>query len=197
MDWSAVWRLGLLYGHLLLCVFALHRVLVTDWQLLHSRVTATELDSVHRAVVVLLAGLWLSGLGIVFIDGAAPGYDIAAHPKLLAKFTCVTVLTLNGLLLRRWCFPRLHGRRSLSRLEAAAVMACGAVSTTSWLFSAFYGIARTLQGWPLAATLAPYLSAMAAAVLAAMVLSPALRIGERVRRSRRSTPTAPSAVRAR
>jgi len=107
------------------------------------------------------------------------GGDLSLLPtksKLLAKLVCVTVLSLNAVLLHRFAFPRLMSGHSLSTSEWSLVLCAGAVSTTSWLFAAFLGIAK-----PLAAMLSAgqfiglYVLALAFAVGVAMLLANPLR----------------------
>ncbi len=160
-------RLALLYSHLLLAVFALHAVLSTDWRLLRSRISASQLLRTHRQVAALLAGLWLSGLAIVALDG----WDqLAVNPKLQAKLLCVCLLTANGFLLRLWCFPRLISNRPLAGLEASLLMICGAISTTSWLVAGFLGMAKPLAYWSLTQNLLILAAALAVAVPVALSL---------------------------
>ena len=178
MGLSSVCRLLLLYSHLLLCVFALHTVLSTDWRLLRSRISARHLLQAHRRVVLLLGGLWLTGGAIVLLDGAS---QIAQSPKLVAKLVCVSLLTLNGVLLRHWCFPRLISERPLQRAEAWALMSCGAVSTTSWLMAGFFGIARPLAHWTAGQHLLLLWGALALALPVALALSGRLQEGRLLR----------------
>lgn len=178
MALTSALRLLLLYAHLLLCVFALYTVLSTDWRLLRSRISAKHLLQAHRRVVLLLAGLWLSGIAIVAMDGLA---QMGTNPKLLAKLVCVSLLTLNGLLLRHWCFPRLLSNRPLQRPESWALMSCGAISTTCWLMSGFYGIARPLALWSAGQNLLLLWAALAVALPVALALSGRLREGRRLR----------------
>ena len=178
MALTAALRLLLLYAHLLLCVFALYTVLNTDWRLLRSRISGKHLLQAHRRVVLLLAGLWLSGIAIVAVDGLA---QMGTNPKLLAKLVCVSLLTLNGLLLRHWCFPRLVSNRPLQRAESWALMSCGAISTTCWLMSGFYGIARPLALWSAGQNLLLLWAALAVALPVALALSGRLREGRRLR----------------
>ncbi len=184
MDALAAIRLLLVFAHLMLCAFALHAVISTDWRLLRSRISATGLLRAHHRVVWLLLGLWLSGLAIVGIDTGFALDAIWARPKLVAKLLCVGLLTLNGVLLRLWCFPRLAGRQPLLPVEAMALMSCGALSTTSWLMAAFYGIARPLQDWPLQHSLAIYWVVLGLALPVAMSLAGRLHRGrEQARRA--------------
>lgn len=141
----------------------------------------------------LFGGLWLSGLAIVALDTGMDPALIAAKPKLLAKLVAVGVLTLNGALLRWWCFPRLVSDQPLSRAEAAALMCSGALSTTSWLIAAFYGIARGLSSWTAEQHLALYGAAVAAALVVALPLAHRLREG-RIERARRRRGLRPAAV---
>lgn len=188
MALTTALRLLLLYAHLLLCVFALYTVLNTDWRLLRSRISAKHLLQAHRRVVLLLAGLWLSGIAIVAVDGLA---QMGTNPKLLAKLVCVSLLTLNGLLLRHWCFPRLVSNRPLQRAESWALMSCGAISTTCWLMSGFYGIARPLAQWSPGQNLLLLWAALAVALPVALALSGRLREGRRLRQqgSAQAAPT--------
>lgn len=189
MDASALLRTGLLYAHLLLCVFALQLVLSTDWQLLRARISARALNSAQRKVAWLFAALWLSGLAIVALDTGMDPTLIASKPKLLAKLVAVSILTLNGALLRWWCFPRLVSEQPLGRTEAAVLMCSGAVSTTSWLIAAFYGIARGLD-WSAEQHLTLYAVALAGAMVLALPLAQRLHEGrvERARRRRGASP---------
>lgn len=176
LEPTAVLRLALLYAHLLLCVFALHTVLAADRRVLRKRIGATQLMAVHHRVLLLLTGLWLTGLGIVGIDLAWRFGEIAQHPKLAAKMLSVCVLSLNAFALRYYCFPRLLAERRLGRGEVAILMTCGAVSTASWLAAAFFGLARPLQSWSLASTTGLYLLALAAAIALALWLGPRLTL---------------------
>lgn len=198
MDTLAATRLLLIFVHLMLCVFALHAVISTDWRLLRSRLSAAGLLRAHHRVAWLLLCLWLSGLAIVGIDtGFAPD-AIGAQPKLMAKLLCVLLLTLNGVLLRLWCFPRLAGRQALPMAEAVGVMACGAFSTASWLVAAFYGVARPLQAWPLLHSLALYGAVLIVALAAGLALAGRLHRGRlrgpAPRRPRARTEAATAAV---
>ena len=170
-------RVVLIYAHLLLCLLALFTVLRTDYRVVTRHISRRRLLQAHRHIVWLLTGLWLTGLAVVVVDLGPLGITISAmaeRPKLVAKLLCVSVLTANGAALRYWSFPRLAAERRLSLREAALVMATGAISLTSWLLAAFYGIAKPLQQWPLAGTLGLYLGSVAVAVGAAFLLSPRL-----------------------
>ena len=177
MDLTAAPKMMLVFAHLLLCVFALHRILSTDWKLLRGGIGASGLRRAHREVLALLVGLWITGLVLAGIDLGWETSNLAHKPKLAAKLLCVVVLTLNGVLLRLWCFPRLVSQRPLARVEAMALMSCGAVSSASWMMAAFFGIARPMQSWSLAQCMGVYGLALAMAVPVALLLEGRLRHG--------------------
>lgn len=172
-------RLMLLYLHLLFSVFALQRVLATDWQVLRGTLRAEELWATHRLLVKLLAALWLSGLALAAIDLGFNPLAIVDRPKLATKFVVVSVLTVNGAFLRWWCFPRLLAGKPMATSEELVVTYAGAVSTVSWMSAAFFGIARPLADWPLARVLSLYGLALGGAILVALVLVAARRHWQR------------------
>lgn len=171
MDLETMLRLVLVYLHLLFCVFALREVLVADWQLLRHGLRAVQMHWLHRRILLLLLGLWLSGLAIVALDtGFDPG-RLVQQPKALAKLATATLLTLNGALLRHWCFPRVERLPRLPLAERIGVLLAGATSTASWLVAAFFGIARPLREAPLATLLQAYGVVLLAAALVALALA--------------------------
>lgn len=174
-------RLALLYLHLLLSVFALHAVLSSDWRLLRAQMSALRLERTHRQVLALLLGLWLSGLAIVALDAKGQWGPVLDNPKLIAKLLCVLLLTLNAVVLRGWCFPRLVSNRPLGLLESWVLMSSGAVSTSCWLMSGFYGVAKPLKDWPLQYNVMLLVLVLAAAVPIAISMAHRLRRGRRLR----------------
>lgn len=117
-------------------IFALRRI---DLALLHRAA---------RLVAGVLAVLLLSGLAVVRLDTGFALDELARRPKLLAKFSLVVLLTLNGWALHRHVFPRRHGPHSRPLATALWATVAGAVSAASWLFAAFVGV-----GKPVAAVL--------------------------------------------
>ena len=138
-------RLALLYSHLLLLAFALQRVLSEDWRLLMRQVDATRLKDTMLVVPFLLAGLWVTGLTIAAIDTRLSWVEFAAKPKLQTKLVCLCVLTANGWALHHKVFKRLSNPRRIDAKTALGFGALGAISTSSWLFAAFLGVARPLE----------------------------------------------------
>lgn len=174
----AVWaRVGLLFVHLLLCAAALHLVLSTDLRVLRRRVSAGTMHRVHRVhrrLALLLAGLWLSGAAVVLHDYGADLSQVLQHPKLLTKLACVSLLTLNALVLRFYALPRISRLQPLAALETHVLAVTGAVSTASWLMAAFLGLARPLADWPVGQALGLYGAVLGAAVGVALLVCPRL-----------------------
>ena len=181
MEITEATRLFLVYAHLLLCAFALQQVLSGDVRVLRNLVTEQELRQLHQRVIWLLAGLWLTGAALIGVDMAfGPAFPSS---KLIAKVVTVSLLTLNGFALGRYCLPRVARMAKLGRTERRWVMACGAMSTAGWLMAAFFGIARPLQSWHVASLLGLYAAVVAAAVL----VSQWLAARHEQRRTRRSS----------
>lgn len=174
MGLEAWARVGLLFVHLLLCAAALHLVLSTDLRVLRRRVSASTMHRVHRRLALLLAGLWLSGAAVVLQDYGADLSQVLQRPKLLTKLACVSLLTLNALVLRFYAMPRISGMQPLAALEARLLAVTGAVSTASWLMAAFLGLARPLADWPVEQALGLYGAVLGAAVAVALLVCPRL-----------------------
>jgi hypothetical protein len=165
-------RVGLLFVHLLLCAGALALVIKTDLRVLRRRVSASTMGRVHRQLVWLLAGLWVSGLAVVLLDFGTDLAQVLERPKLLAKLACVLALTANAWVLRHYALPRIVARRLLAPAEARWLAMAGAVSTASWLLAAFIGLARPMASWTAAEALGFYGLVLAAAVVLALLVCP-------------------------
>ena len=144
MSVETMLRLGLLYAHLILCAFAICYVLSADLQILKGSLSRAEMRKTAHRMTILLCALWATGLPIVWIDLAGNIMALGTKPKLAAKLLCVFVLSLNALVLHKYAFPKLMSVRSLSNADWRLVMCFGSLSTTSWLFAAFLGIAKPL-----------------------------------------------------
>ena len=135
----------LLFAHILAFAFAIVAVLRADLALL----TALRIDpswplAVGRPIFALLVLLWLSGGALTVIEYGFDLAAIAAKPKMMAKLTVVTLLTVNGFLLHSVAFPLLARPPRRPRIAALVCTVLGAVSTTTWLFAAFVGEARLI-----------------------------------------------------
>lgn len=142
-ETDIVLRLALLFAHVIAVCLATGTVLLKDLDLLRGRrLDPAGLEHAAHVVKLSLAALWVSGLGMAWIDTGGNLSAVLAMPKLLSKICVVVVLTLNGLLLHAIAFPALTRVAPPCHRRALLCAVLGAVSTTSWLYAAFLGIAR-------------------------------------------------------
>lgn len=137
-------RQGVLFVHLIVFAFAFVLVIQADLAMIRGGYSAGQRD-LHRDARVtawLLLALWGSGLVLVGLGSGFGMQALAGNPKVAAKLTVVTVLTLNGLLLHVFAFPRMAGMVPLSRAGITLCVVLGAVSSVSWVASAAIGTAR-------------------------------------------------------
>lgn len=141
----------LVYAHLLAACVAVGILLIQDAALAKSRgqaLSATAIKDLTKSAEIMfaaLAALWVTGLALVVLGFLENPQQYLMNEKLWAKFTVVSVLTLNGIVLHYFSFPRVTSRRGLLGLpgfEQLLVAITGAISTTSWLFACYLGIAR-------------------------------------------------------
>ncbi len=133
----------LLFAHTLAFAFAIVTVVRADWAVLATRgLDAGELHATGRRVAWLLALLWLTGTGLVFLDVGLDWAALVARPKLAAKLSVVGLLTINGLLLHWLAFPMLTTFQRHAARAATVCTVLGAVGTTSWLYASFMGVSR-------------------------------------------------------
>lgn len=141
MDWL---RVSIVIAHLLAFAFALSTVLTADYALLrHGRAHMPDLMKTHRTTKLSLMALIASGLVLTGMDTDFNLAVILAKPKLLAKFSVVALLVLNGLALDAFAFPLLRGGPK-ARSPWAAPLLCllGAASFSAWMYATFLGVAR-------------------------------------------------------
>lgn len=147
-DVVALWpllRLVALYVHVVACFGAAAAIVLGDLAVfLHRQVDRRLLRRASRWVAKALGVLWVTGLIVIGID---TGFDLAVlltKGKLLAKFSVVILLTLNGLALHKWALPRLMAPTYEPERTARIPALLGAFSLASWLFAAFLGLAKPL-----------------------------------------------------
>jgi hypothetical protein len=154
-----------------------------------------ELKQAAQTIGIALILLWVSGLTLVII-GRIGDPNYLMNQKLWAKIAVVAVLTLNGLALHHFSFPRVvsgGGVIGLSVLEQIAVVSTGATSTVSWLFACYLGVARPWNhSIPFDSVLFIYLSL----ILPACVIGCAYVLGLSTSAAVRTYPTATSDTRA-
>lgn len=144
MTAEVLLRLLCLYAHLIACCFAICYVLSADLKILKGTLSRSEMELTAHRMSQLLLALWATGVPMVLIDLGGDLTLLFSKPKLVTKITCVGVLSLNALVLHRFAFPQLMSGESLSSRNWNLIMCAGAVSTTSWMFAAFLGIAKPL-----------------------------------------------------
>jgi uncharacterized membrane protein len=140
----------IVYAHLLAACVAIGILLIQDLALAKSKgspLSATAIKDLTKSAEIMfiaLVVLWISGLALVLGYLENP-QQYLMNEKLWAKFTVVSVLTLNGVALHYFSFPRVTSRRGLLGLptfEQILVTLTGALSSVSWLFACYLGIAR-------------------------------------------------------
>jgi hypothetical protein len=141
----------IVYAHLLAACVAIGIMVIQDLAIARSRgkplaaEASRELKKSAEIIVVALIGLWLSGLTLVLLGYLENPQQYLFNEKLWAKFTVVCLLTINGVFLHFYSFPRvtsIKGVLSLSVFEQTLVAMTGAISSVSWLFACYLGIAR-------------------------------------------------------
>lgn len=148
-------RMGIVYVHLIACCVAVGLILTSDVALVRNLLRggapepeqAHHLEHLKKSVSLALIVLWVSGIGIVGLDYAGKGMEYFLNPKLQAKVTIVTLLTLNGFLLHGTILPALQKAGSLLQLTPnmrTLALFAGSVSAVSWFYAAMLGIGRPL-----------------------------------------------------
>ena len=178
----------LVYAHLLAACVAVGILLLQDLSLAKTRGGPLSSKAIHDLrtaadiMFIALVVLWITGLALVVVGYLENPQQYLMNQKLWAKFTVVSILTLNGLLLHYFSFPRVISRCGLlgrSPLEQLLVAITGAISSTSWLFACFLGIARL---WNYTAdyhfVMLVYAALVAAAIIVACNVMRSLRAHE-------------------
>jgi hypothetical protein len=141
----------IVYAHLLAACVSIGILLMQDLALAKSRGKALpaaaikDLTKSADIMFIALVVLWISGLTLVLLGYLENPAQYLMNEKLWAKFTVVSVLTLNGITLHYFSFPRVtcaRGFLSVPGFEQILVALTGAISSISWLFACYLGIAR-------------------------------------------------------
>lgn len=144
-----MFKLLVLYSHLLATCTALGVIIATDLRLL-SKITSPNLqvDPPEKYVERLVAGallvLYVSGATLIWL-GLQERPDYLQNPKLIAKIMLVVLLTANAFVLHWFTFPRLSPARPLwswSTADRLSVALPVGLSNSLWMYCAFLGIAR-------------------------------------------------------
>jgi hypothetical protein len=148
--WLPLLHQGALFVHAIAFAITLSAVIREDLHWLRGGgLGAERLARTMRTVWAGLLVLWASGLVLVAVAAAASPVPWVPSGKLAAKLVVVSLLSLNGLALHAWVFPRLLRTGSLRAEESGHLgglpMMLGAVSSASWVFAAFIGVARPVE----------------------------------------------------
>ena len=108
------------------------------------RVDQKLLRWASQLVMWALLALWFTGALIVWIDTHFVLTAMLAMPKLLAKITVVTALSINGYYLHHRFFNRLGEATPNFRRTVNLTALMAAISGASWMFAAFLGMAKPL-----------------------------------------------------
>lgn len=167
----------LVYVHLIAACVAIGILLIQDLALSKLRgrpMTADMIDDLQKSagiVFVALVALWVTGLGLV-VHGYLDNPAYLMNQKLWAKFTVVSILTLNGLFLHYYSFPRLMSAKGFighAAGEQLFIVVTAVVSAVSWLYACFLGIARPWNNVaPFAYVMAIYAACLSVALLIAL-----------------------------
>jgi len=143
IDLVAIARMTLILLHVLAMAAAGAGIAFGDYAIFaRHRIDAGLLHKAGRAVTVALGMLWLSGLAVIWMDTRFEWAVLAVKPKLLAKLTVVTLLSINGVALHGVAFKRLSEVHSEALRAAKLPAVLGAISVVSWLYAAFVGLAK-------------------------------------------------------
>lgn len=151
-----LFRLGVVYLHLLACCVALGTILLSDieqarmlWNDDHPTPHLEHhLNTLHSTITYSLLALWITGIAICIIDFQSASWHMFANPKLQAKISLVILLTINGRILNTFIFPILKREGHLLHMRlphALFAIFTGSISAVTWLYAALLGIGRSLS----------------------------------------------------
>ena len=141
-----VWRTGGIFLHLLAACLAIGTIITEDVGMLISRkIDVDRMKSTMQTIKYSLIALWISGTFVIWIDCQGDFGLILEKPKLMAKLSVVALLTANGIALHVLVFPSIiKGLKKTADFAAMSSVLAG-VSSVSWIFAAFLGIAKPLE----------------------------------------------------
>jgi hypothetical protein len=147
-------RMVLLYAHLLFCVVAMGQVFETDLKIALGKTTIKALSQNSVRVGFLLFAMWIYGLAVIYRDTGFGLLAMAEDSKLQLKIMCVTLLSINSLLLHWDSLPAevkqdntLAGRgrdKRLRTLKSELIIYISALSLSNWMIAAFIGVSEPL-----------------------------------------------------
>lgn len=109
-----------------------------------------HVEWISRFIAAGLLLLWASGLGFLLLYHMTEAEKLL-NPKIWAKVTIVSILTVNGLAIHRFVIPfirRQIGSPLLSEIKPVtktALIGCGVISIVSWSVPVILGAAPQLN----------------------------------------------------
>ncbi len=143
-------KYAVLFVHLIAMALAVGKILEFDVRfLLRARAPMTSegiasLKFTKAIVSASLAVLWLTGAWLILL-GRLESPVYLDNEKLWVKVMIVTILTANGWVMHRWAFPALQDGTAFLQLpkrQMLGLAALATVSSVSWMYASFLGIAR-------------------------------------------------------
>ncbi len=168
-------RTFLIYTHLLVFAFAITTLYRSDMNLFFRKISQEKLRMLGDQMLWLLVVLAITGAGIVYIDTEFRYDAIMQADKLLAKMVCVGVLTLNAMVLHHVVFRKM-AKAELTHGDMLLMSVSGAVSTCSWTFAGFLGVAKAFTKYfSFEHFLYLYGACLAVAIVVAIMLAPVIK----------------------
>lgn len=186
------------YSHLLAVAVGIGVAVETETYMYRRRRTKispgmmTALEHRHRVILAALGVMWVTGLALVALR---TGFQLSAFtPKLWAKITVVTLLTINAVFVSQVALPVMLSHigkpiAALPRQAQSAIFSVAGISATSWLAALALGSSAFLKvaSAPLFQSGLPV--AYIAGIFAANYVGRRLFAGQTTPRTSRAAPT--------
>lgn len=178
------WKTALIIVHLIGLMLGFGIAIFLDLYLLrylfHTKITQEAIQTVEfgsKIVNVGLILLWISGLGFLWhYQVASP--ETLSNPKIWAKVTIVTLLSINGVAIHFVTLAKLKTKIGSSlltnepRLVRLGLLFSGAISAVSWTMAMFMGAIKQINNVVEASTLLTvYVSILTLAFILLIALS--------------------------
>ena len=140
----------LVFLHFILAASAIITIISLDLKVLSNYTTPISqqlYDTIKKAenrISQTLYGLYITGIFFV-VYGSILSPEYIHNPKVIFKIIVVCILTLNGMLVNQLSKNIRVGMTfaSCSFLRSLSMIIVGGISSVSWLWACFLGIART------------------------------------------------------
>ena len=142
-DLMAITRMAVILAHILAVITAGAAIAFGDYAIFGGQqINIALLHKAGRVVIVALGMLWLTGLIIIWLDTRFEWAVLITQPKLMAKLTVVSLLSLNGIALHHLAFKRLQALQNQPMQSTKLPVILGAISVVTWLYAIFLGLAK-------------------------------------------------------